>query len=475
MNSPSSSTSSSSGHTNTSGYASNLTDKNHPPKQPLKSCLKRKDSSSSTSQTTSPATTGTVSSNRQSKLNPTSSLIVKQTHQPTYAASAASRPSSTQMFVPFVGYLYTWDKDSTTRYVYYNNLERTRRIKAYRQLIKRPHSIYDEEDDDDEEDEEELCSQQATKPESEPKKQQQHTSPQVVSTSRSYNDLRVKKSVTFLAHLIENSAKKFKTNSLSPSTTIETTATLSTSSSSSSTATAKENSPFTPKIPTTATKSNAPLLQYDALIAMLKSTSIQQHQHQQQQQKQKQEQTKSAKQSPPLMSKLSRKNSLNKTSSFKIERQNSNTSNNNKNNTNSNENYFKKSQIIDADSISLASLSESPPSEFKFSDDDDYDVNKLDETLSKAIKLNQQANANKSFAISNLHINTTSSSSSASSTASSSISSNNLINYSRGQRSNTVSSHLTKQQQQMKLNQAELIRNKKKNFHSILLKDTKCK
>ena len=34
-------------------------------------------------------------------------------------------------------------------------------------------------------------------------------------------------------------------------------------------------------------------------------------------------------------------------------------------------NYIKIAQVIDADSISLASLSESPPSEFKFSDDED--------------------------------------------------------------------------------------------------------
>ena len=227
---------------------------------------------------------------------------------------------------------------------------------------------------------------------------------------------------------------------------------------------------------------------------MLKSTSIQQQQQQQQQQqkqKHKHEQIKSVKQSsPPIVSKMSRKNSLTKKSSIKLERQNSNlksssSNSNNKNinnnniNNNTNENYFKKSQIIDADSISLASLSESPPSEFKFSDDDDYDVNKLDETLSQAIKLNQQANAaNKSYGIAHLHINSTSSSSSSSSAASSSASSNNnIINYSQSHLRSPANthSHLSKQQQQMKLNQAELIRNKKKNFHSILLKDTKCK
>ena len=36
---------------------------------------------------------------------------------------------------------------------------------------------------------------------------------------------------------------------------------------------------------------------------------------------------------------------------------------------------FKKYQVIDADSISLASLSESPPSEFKFSDEEETNNN----------------------------------------------------------------------------------------------------
>ena len=39
------------------------------------------------------------------------------------------------MFVPFVGYLFTLDSGSSTRYNYYNNLERYRAIKSYRQIL----------------------------------------------------------------------------------------------------------------------------------------------------------------------------------------------------------------------------------------------------------------------------------------------------------------------------------------------------
>ena len=393
-NSASSSTSSSNA-TNTSGYVSNVAQQQDKQKQPLKSCLKRKDSAS----------------NQQfNPIKQASSLISPNIQM---NKQIVQKKTSTQMFVPYVGYLYTWDKDSSTRYVYYNNLERSRRIKSYRQIIKSK-KLFKTDDEEDEEDEDEYDDLE------DESKQKQLNEP-IVHTSRSYNDLRVKKSVTFLSHVIEHiqSNKKSKSNSISPSstnTTIET----------------GISSPIT--LPTIKQlRPAAPLLQYDALIAMLKSNSIQKNQE-----------TKNK--SPQQLNRVDNRIRISKNS--KIERHNSET-------------YFKnKSQIIDADSISLASLSESPPSEFKFSDDEDYDVNKADEQLSQAIKLNTST---KSF---NNTMTTNSSSASSSSSAASSSASSHNINY---------QTTLSKQQQLIKFNQIELIRNKKKNFHSILLKDSKCK
>lgn len=191
-------------------------------KQPLKSCLKR----------------------RESHLKHSQSL------QNNFNQGEKALTKSTLMFVPLVGYLFSCDTDSSTRYMYYNNLEKNRLSKMYK-LLTGEFCEYDEENT--EEDEIKIVKNKL---------------PEI---TKSDNDLRIKKAV------------KFK--------------------------------PIKPREPAHMPKP-APLLQYDTLIAMLKS---------------------SKEKKPRIASGLDLKNS----------------------------------NTIEADSISMASLSESPPSEFKFSDDEE--------------------------------------------------------------------------------------------------------
>jgi hypothetical protein len=172
--------------------------------------------------------------------------------------------ASASMFVPFVGYLFTCDQSSSTRYGYYNNLERASRIKAYKQIVsknylsgRRP-SEKENESDEELEDEEEL-DEEDEEENGEAKAQDKQT----VCSSRSDNDLRVKKSVTFLAHVVEHK----KQNSLSPSSTVTTE-----SSSNTPTTNLSKTSPFYDH--NYANSSPAPLLQYNSLIAMLKSSKL---------------------------------------------------------------------------------------------------------------------------------------------------------------------------------------------------------
>lgn len=84
-------------------------------KQPLKSCLKRKESSSA-------VPTPTTNTN-------TTKRIEAEVEQTT-----TINPKAASMFVPFVGYLFTCDQGSCTRYCYYNGLEKRRKMKLYKQL-----------------------------------------------------------------------------------------------------------------------------------------------------------------------------------------------------------------------------------------------------------------------------------------------------------------------------------------------------
>ena len=368
INSSSTSSSSGSGATNTSGYASNgLKQAQTTDKQPLKSCLKRKDSQSSSqsqqSGSTKPNTPAQTTRRSHSTtiqpaaaVNATSLIIAKKT-----APKAGAIPSRcSHMFVPVVGYLFTCDKESTTRYCYYNKIERSRRVKAYRQLVANKHSNRHGEDSEEEEEDEEENEDETSNNSEQTSKA---SGGAAITSSRSDNDLRVKKSVTFLAHVIENTRLK----SVSPSTTTTGGSSSSSSASSSALATPVAASPY--HAVAAAPKPDAPLLQYNALIAMLKLNSEQKKQQQQQEVIKKKNKIANSSQRNVETLPIQRVSNAAETKQFKKEKHDNYAS------------YFKsKAQVIDADSISLGSLSESPPSEFKFSDDEDLD---MDLTLGK--------------------------------------------------------------------------------------------
>ena len=467
INSSSTSSSSGSGATNTSGYASNGLKQAQTPnksdKQPLKSSLKRKDSqSSSQSQqsgstkpnTPSQTTRRSHSTTIQPPINATSMIIAKKN-----APKAGAIPSScSHMFVPVVGYLFTCDKESTTRYCYYNNIERSRRIKAYRQLVANKHGRHNE---DSEEDEDEDENEEDTSNNSE--QTNKTTGAAAISSSRSDNDLRVKKSVTFLAHVIE----KTRLKSVSPSTTT-TGGSSSSSASSSALATPVAASPY--HAAAAAPKPDAPLLQYNALIAMLKSNSEQKKQQQQRQEEVIKKKNKIAitQRNVEALS-IQRVTATAETKQFKKEKLDNYAS------------YFKsKAQVIDADSISLGSLSESPPSEFKFSDDEDVDQDALGkpdmpfyanksaglhfervQSLRPTAELQQQRKLNTSGSVNIIKTP--------------SVTLGSFLSQQPQPNAQIIELSKNIQQQQQKLNQLELIRNRKKNFHSVLLKDAKCK
>lgn len=98
--------------------------------QPLKSCLKRKDSTTPSVGTGNPANTAGAT-RRMSELDE-SALARFQ----TATIQQQRRNSAASMFVPYVGYLFTCDHDSCTRYCYYNGLEKRRRVKIYKQLTR---------------------------------------------------------------------------------------------------------------------------------------------------------------------------------------------------------------------------------------------------------------------------------------------------------------------------------------------------
>ena len=134
--------------------------------------------------------------------------------------------------------------------------------------------------------------------------------------------------------------------------------------------------------------------------------------------------------------------------------------------------YFKnQSQTIEADSISLGSLSESPPSEFKFSDEEGNDSES--ENIAAIKAANNFKSNDKILKESQLPQKI---SNDLNKPSESNLNSNNQHVSSKFNSTNQII-ELSKniQQQQIKLNHLELLRNKKKNFHSILLKDSKCK
>jgi hypothetical protein len=164
---------------------------------------------------------------------------------------------------------------------------------------------------------------------------------------------------------------------------------------------------------------------------------------------------------------------------------------------------FKKYQVIDADSISLASLSESPPSEFKFSDEEETNNNNnnnnsndYDEETARVIRqssllLNKQHQINE--AVNKIRKLSTTNSFDSKLTNTTNNNNNNkgsnqmrnttppVANVSEHIGSNTnASNHMSEinknlEKQRVLQEQMNQIKIAKKNFHAVLLKDAKCK
>lgn len=381
-------------------------------KQPLKSCLKRKESNER--------------------------AFVKNILKDGCSVQDLNRTlKSSIMFVPYVGYLFSCDNDSSIRYSYYNNLETKTKVRNYKNIIRKPVEFYADDVDDDEDEEEEEEENQSdidelisnNKNRNENKKQ-----PSKLLFVKSESDLRVKKPNIPIENLIGNMRNRRILLPQSSRQTITTTTSINKNMhrSSISTPSLVGNSQKTEK--TSGSKSDAPPLQYNALIAMLKST--------------KHTNTSTGMNNVVTTNTTSSKLHAIKSSDNKTKKNVSNLVNPNF------ALYTNPTPIIDADSISLASLSESPPSEFKFSDDDDDNQNEeKTETNPKDIFKRQpslaKGSTKKSFRDSTLI-----------------------------KEAKSYQSHLKAQEQQIKeiktIDKSEIL-NKKKHFHSILLKDAKCK
>lgn len=431
-------------------------------KQPLKSCLKRKDSQQSAFNphpSLDEKSNINSSSNKPTSNQVKSSLVLPVRNNFTTQEHHKSSQLATDMFVPLVGYLFTCDQESCTRYRYYNNLERNRRFKIYKQLTntslneKKQHLLnnlnitnaeMDVMDDQDllADDDDSITLKAKTANYFDNIKQP-------ITSSKSDNDLRFKKSVTFLANVKQ---KQMSPDEEPSSSSIATTGTK-----------VVKNDTKEPS------KRAAPPLQYNTLINMLKSSASSMNKHFDNNNntindnRNKLETSKkesiglSYRNNSPQLIKKSKKNNKNKTNS------NSNTVNLN----NMNPLFFNTSQIIDADSISLASLSESPPSEFKFSDQEEEEDVQSQRTIknvnssSNHYNTNNNNNNRRPLNISNKQ-----------------FSEANHLNYNIDLASalfsnNDIHSENAKMFHQLnKTNQLNELR-RKKNFHSVLLKDTK--
>ncbi len=139
---------------------------------------------------------------------------------------------------------------------------------------------------------------------------------------------------------------------------------------------------------------------------------------------------------------------------------------------------FKKYQVIDADSISLASLSESPPSEFKFSDEEE--TNNEEEESVRVIRQNslllnkqqQQINEAKARKLSTNSFDSRHLSPNNRTTPVANVSEHIGSNANAGNHINEINKNL--ERQRVLQEQMNKIKNAKKNFHSVLLKDPKC-
>ncbi len=270
----------------------------------------------------------------------------------------------------------------------------------------------------------------------------------------------------------------------------------------------------------------APLLQYNALIAMFKSNASAKAQKEHilnlkgasataaaatatataSSNRSKKSSTSNLPVSP------SHNNTPNKSSSPKLIHKSNSSNNKNKHHRNGDENAtanatalsmakwstFKKYQVIDADSISLASLSESPPSEFKFSDEeettsnnnntnDDYEEESARVIRQNSLLLNKQQQHHQiNEAVNKIRkLSTNSFDSKLTNNNSHSNQVRNstppVANVSEHIGSNTnASNHMSEinknlERQRVWQEQMNQIKIAKKNFHAVLLKDAKCK
>lgn len=277
-------------------------------KKPLKSCLKRKDTGSMADHSVPVTSTSNIKKCTRIEDNNSSSIYRLP---PMLSISAL-------MFLPGVGYLFTCDLESTCRYCYYNNLERRRRVRAYKELINR----YDETDEDDEMDDEDPTATTSCGTRTDERQY-------VLRTHNSENDLGVRNVLDFLIteRVVNNQDKS---------------STLTTNTNSNSSSYSNHNEE----------KKSAPPLQYNALIAMLKSAK-----------------SKPPPSQAPINQHLSTQ--INKKITFMLNDQDLMSSVINK--------RYQQPATIDSDQISLGSLSESPPSEFKFSEDEDEE-NEMNES-----------------------------------------------------------------------------------------------
>ncbi len=110
------------------------------------------------------SSSSSTSTNNQHRHQTNASMIVMNNNANHFYLGKPRTKISEQMFVPYVGHLFTCDHESTKRYVYYNNLEKNRRTKIYRQLIRNKNekliklinqTLYDDDEDDDDEEYEE--------------------------------------------------------------------------------------------------------------------------------------------------------------------------------------------------------------------------------------------------------------------------------------------------------------------------------
>jgi hypothetical protein len=457
--SPSSTTSSSTSTSTGSGQSG------HHHFIPLKSCLKRKDETVKTPTTTKIQlkASSNVSVLRRHPQPPplapkpiiqkplpiplptvlsASSVIVKSRPLITNKIEKKASKTSTIMFLPFTGHLFSCDIQSETRYTYYNNFTNKRKYKMYKMICNFTNSN----DDDDDDDDDNYVDNNI------PVKNLSTTKQNI--NSQSDNDLRrVKKSVSFLNRVIEYKQLRSK---ISPSSTTTTTTDTSLS---------KEASPIHLKIKQTKMdEREAPLLQYNSLIALLKShqtnNNISKKMIVSPQLQKKQLLTKSSsinnknKQKYGFDNKTGQRSRAMTTGSVLSFNTSSSSSSQSKN----------IKPTIDADSISLASLSESPPSEFKFTsdddnnDDDDEDYHSLISPMikpfNKTTKINPKKEATKTTVVIGQSIN------------------NSKPKMDEIKLNTSQQQQQQQQQHQIKMNQ---IRLKKKNFHAVLLKDQKCK